>query len=132
MGFVLNVAPSIMQTIVDTILMKDEYIQRAVSAYIDDIYVDESVMPTAREGISRQLWTREQRTGEAKEWCASAWSTGLGGASHTLLEKKEQDPGYALHHHLTQHIFIMRQAGWTSSCRWMALCGLGLHQAESI
>ena len=48
MGFGLNVAPSIMQTIVDAILMKDKRIQRATSVYIDDVYVDESIVPAAR------------------------------------------------------------------------------------
>ena len=48
MGFGLNVAPSIMQTIVDAILTKDKRIQRATSAYIDDVYVDESIVPAAR------------------------------------------------------------------------------------
>ena len=48
MGFGLNVAPSIMQTIVDAILTKDKCIQRATSAYIDDLYVDESIVPAAR------------------------------------------------------------------------------------
>ena len=44
-GFGLNVAPSIMQTIFDTILTKDKRIQRATSAYIDDVYVNENVVP---------------------------------------------------------------------------------------
>ena len=49
MEFGLNVAPSIMQTIVDAILTKDKRIQRATSAYIDDVYVDESIVPVAHE-----------------------------------------------------------------------------------
>ena len=48
MGFGLNVAPSIMQTLVDAILTKDKRIQRARSAYTDDVYVDESIVPAAR------------------------------------------------------------------------------------
>ena len=36
-----------MQTIVDAILMKDKRIQRATSAYIDDVYVDECIVPVA-------------------------------------------------------------------------------------
>ena len=48
MGFGINVAPSIMQTIVDAILTKDKCIQRATFAYIDDVYVDESIVPAAR------------------------------------------------------------------------------------
>ena len=48
MVFGLNMAPSIMQTIVDAILMKDKCIQRATSAYTDDVYVDKSIVPVAR------------------------------------------------------------------------------------
>ena len=48
MEFGLNVAPSIMQTTVDAISTKDKCIQRATSAYIDDVYVDESIVPAAR------------------------------------------------------------------------------------
>ena len=48
MGFGLNVAPSIMQTIVDAILTKDKRIQQATSTYIDDVYVNESIVPVAR------------------------------------------------------------------------------------
>ena len=48
MGFGLNVAPSIMQTIVDAILTKDKRIQQVTSAYIDDVYVHESILPVAR------------------------------------------------------------------------------------
>ena len=69
MGFGLNVAPSIMQTIVDAILTKDKRIQRVTSAYIDDVYVDESIVPAARV---------KQGAGEATGWCASALVTGLG------------------------------------------------------
>ena len=48
MGFGCNVAPSIMQTIVNAILTKDKRIQRATSAYTDDVYVDENIVPAAR------------------------------------------------------------------------------------
>ena len=48
MEFGLNVTPSIMQTILDAILTKNKHIQRATSAYIDDVYVDESIVPAAR------------------------------------------------------------------------------------
>ena len=47
MGFGLNVAPSIIQTTVDAILTKDKRIQQATSAYINDVYVDESIVPAA-------------------------------------------------------------------------------------
>ena len=48
MGFGLKVAPSIMQTIADAILTKDKHIQQAISTYIDDVYGDKSIVPTAR------------------------------------------------------------------------------------
>ena len=44
MGFGLNVAPSVMRAIVDAVLSKDEHIRRATSAYIDDVYINESVV----------------------------------------------------------------------------------------
>lgn len=47
MGFGLNVAPCIMQIIVDAILMKDKHMQQATSAYIDDVYVNKSVVSVA-------------------------------------------------------------------------------------
>ena len=47
MGFGLNVTPSIMQTIVDAILTKDKRIQWATSASLDDVYVDENIVPAA-------------------------------------------------------------------------------------
>ena len=47
MEFGLNVVPSIMRTIVDAILTKDKCIQWATSAYIDDVYVDESIVLAA-------------------------------------------------------------------------------------
>ena len=79
MGFGLNVAPSIMQTIVDAILMKDKRIQRATSAYIDDVYVDESIVPAAL--VKKPLCSfgpPHQGAREATGWCARAWVTGLG------------------------------------------------------
>ena len=66
MGFGLNVAPSIMQTNVDAILMKNECIQWATSAYIDDVHIDECRTGSIHEETSQQLWSHEQRAGEAK------------------------------------------------------------------
>ena len=43
MGFGLNVAPSIMQVIVETVLSNDVTIQQATSAYIDNIFINSSV-----------------------------------------------------------------------------------------
>ena len=60
MGFGLNVTPSIMLTIVDAILTKDKRIQWATSAYIDDVYVDKSIVPVARVKECLQLWPPQQ------------------------------------------------------------------------
>ena len=48
MGFGLNVTLSNMQTIINAILMKDKRIQWVTSAYTDDVYVDEIIVPVAR------------------------------------------------------------------------------------
>ena len=46
--------------------------------------------------------------------CMSAWSAGLEGASHTLLEK-EQDPRYALH----CHSMLCILASWLGTFLWV-------------
>ena len=67
MGFGLNVASSIMQTIVDALLMKDKRIQRATSAYIDDVYVDESIVPAA--GVKEHLCSFSLLSKEPERLC---------------------------------------------------------------
>lgn len=46
--FGLNVAPLIMKAIIDAVLSQDEAIANVTSAYIDNIYVNESLIPVAR------------------------------------------------------------------------------------
>ena len=53
MGFGLNVAPSIMRTIVDAVLSRDDRTRQATSAYIDDVYVNENKVPATE--IKRHL-----------------------------------------------------------------------------
>ena len=45
LGFGLNVGPLIMKAIVSAVLLLEEAVGRAASAYIDDIYVNEDVVP---------------------------------------------------------------------------------------
>ena len=55
LGLGLNVAPLIMKAIVSTVLSQEEAVGHVASAYIDDIYVNEEVMPTThvREHLAR-------------------------------------------------------------------------------
>ena len=48
LGFGLNVAPLIMKAIFSTVLSQEEAVGHVASAYINDIYVNEDVMPTPR------------------------------------------------------------------------------------
>ena len=48
LGFGLNVAPLIMKAIVSAVLLQEEAMERAESAYIDDIYINEDVVPVTR------------------------------------------------------------------------------------
>ena len=48
LGFGLNVAPLVMKTIVNTVLKQEGEIDKATSAYIDDIYVNESISSASR------------------------------------------------------------------------------------
>lgn len=45
LGFGLNVATLIMKAVIDAVLSQDEAIANATSAYIDDIYVNENLIP---------------------------------------------------------------------------------------
>ena len=44
LGFGLNVAPLIMKVIVKTVLEQDELMKRAMSAYFNNIYVNEDII----------------------------------------------------------------------------------------
>ena len=47
LGFGLNVAPSVMKAVLTTVLKQDETVDRATSAYLDDIMVIEDIAPVA-------------------------------------------------------------------------------------
>ena len=92
MGFGLNVAPSIMQTIVHAILTKDKSIQWATSAYIDDVYVDESIVPVARVKehlCSFGLLSKEQ---EKLQDGVQVLGLQVWGEDNSVMEKREQNP----------------------------------------
>ena len=132
MGFGLNVALSIMLTIVDAILMKHKDIQRATSANINDVYVDESIVPAAR--VKEHLYSFGLLSKEPMRLQDYARMLGLQvwGEDNSVLEKREQNPRHALCRHVTEHIFTMWQIGWAPSRGWLASCSCGVHQAESI
>ena len=48
LGFDFNVAPLIMKAIVRAVLLQEEAVGHAASAYIQNIYVNEDVMPVTR------------------------------------------------------------------------------------
>ena len=48
MGFGLNVAPSIMQAIVEAALSKDDAVRQVISAYIDDVFINEDIVSATR------------------------------------------------------------------------------------
>ena len=48
LGFGLNVAPLIMKSVIDAIVFQDHTIKSATSAYVDDILINESLVPASR------------------------------------------------------------------------------------
>lgn len=48
LGFGLNVAPLIMKSVLDAITSQDHTIESATSAYIDDIFINESLVSASR------------------------------------------------------------------------------------
>jgi ribonuclease HI len=47
LGFGLNIAPQVMKTVIAKALERNEKVLSAASPYVDDIYVDESVLPAS-------------------------------------------------------------------------------------
>ena len=47
LGFSLNESPLIMRSKIDSVMSQDKAIKSATSMYIDDIYVNESLLPVA-------------------------------------------------------------------------------------
>ncbi|XP_043237710.1 uncharacterized protein LOC122389602 [Amphibalanus amphitrite] len=48
MGFGLSVSPCVMKSVLDLVVSQDSDVQRAVSTYIDDVLVDEAVLPAEK------------------------------------------------------------------------------------
>ena len=48
LGFGLNVAPLIMKSVIDAIISQDHTIKSAISAYVDDILINEIQVPVSR------------------------------------------------------------------------------------
>ena len=75
MGFGLNVAPSIMQAIVEAALSKDNAVRQATSAYIDDVFINEDIVSATR--VKQHLANFGLKSKEP-EWLQNgAWVLGL-------------------------------------------------------
>ena len=48
LGFGLNVAPLIMKSVIDAIISQDHMIKSATSVYVDDILINENLVPASR------------------------------------------------------------------------------------
>ncbi|XP_065645706.1 uncharacterized protein LOC136076160 [Hydra vulgaris] len=64
LGFGLNVAPMIMKSVVSAVIDQDELVKSGTSAYVDDIFVDESVV--SRDYVKRHFlkYGLESKEGE--------------------------------------------------------------------
>ena len=113
-------------------MTKDKRIQQATSAYIDDVYVDENIVPAAH--VKEHLYSFGLLGKEPERLQDDAQVLGLQvwGEDNSVLEKREQNPRHALSCYSTEHIFTMQQIGWVPSHGWLASCSCGVHQAESI
>ncbi len=63
LGFGLNVAPLIMKAIISMVLAQEETVGCTVSAYIDDMYINEDLMPVTHVRTSDSVWNGNQRPG---------------------------------------------------------------------
>ena len=118
--------------IVAAILPKDKRIQQTTSAYIDDVYVDENIVPAAR--VKEHLCSFGLFSKEPERLQDGAQVLGLQvwGEDNCVLEKRKQNPRHASCRHATERILTMRRIGWAPSRGWLAWCSGGVHQAVSI
>ena len=107
MGLGLNVAPFIMQAIVQATLSKDDAIWLATSAYID-VFINENIASATRV---RQYLTNFGLASKELEWLQNGVRV-LGltvrGDGNTLIW--ERGPEHATHSYLAQCVLILWKA----------------------
>ncbi|KHJ43407.1 integrase core domain protein [Trichuris suis] len=101
LGFGLNVAPIIMTAVVNCVLSRDADIQRATSAYIDDIFVNENVVEANR----------------VKQHLADYGLAGQQNARWTYVDKRNQSQCVAGAVDAQDGIFLLREANSVTS-KW--------------
>ncbi|KFD52624.1 hypothetical protein M513_06471 [Trichuris suis] len=101
LGFGLNVAPIIMTAVVNCVLSRDADIQRATSAYIDDIFVNENVVEANR----------------VKQHLADYGLAGQQNARWTYVDKRNQSQCVAGAVDAQDVAFIKREANSVTS-KW--------------
>ena len=118
-GIWINVAPLIMKIIVKTVLEQDELMKRDMSAYINDIYVNEDTLPANEVrsrlesfGLSSKDPT-QLRVGatvmELKVW-----------VEYNIVEVRELSSGTLCYIDIMHNIFHMWEESGTFSYLWVA------------
>ena len=88
LGFGLNMAPLILKAIVGAVLSQEEAVGHAASAYINNIYVNEDVVPATR--IREHLVQFGLKCKDLERLEDGAWVLGLGvGMEHGELQWKQ-------------------------------------------
>ena len=123
--FGLNVAPLIMKVLVSAVLSWVEAVGHTASAYIDDIYVNEDVMPVTcvREHLAR--FGHECKDLEQLEDGARVL-----GLAFAMEHGKLQGSRHSRYCHMMGSVLFMREACRALSSVWLAPCGLWITQVE--
>ena len=93
LGFWLNVAQLIMKSVIDAFVSPDHTIKSASSVYIDDILINDSLVPALHVqqhfldyGLVSKDLVRQRRS-------QSSWLASLGKGWHSLMETRKSNSG---------------------------------------
>ena len=108
-GFGFNVAPSIMWAIVEATLSKDDAVQQATSAYIDDVFINEDIVSATR--VRQHLANFGLVSKEPERLQNGAQVLGLIVREVGKILIWKRGPKRATGPYPTQHVLILWKAG---------------------
>ena len=116
LGVGLNVAPSIMKTVLQTVAKQDPVVWEAVSLYIDDVLVNENVI--SAEQVSEELRSGMQAGSASAEWRESSGPEGVS-RRRGLTVEAGQPCGERVYADEARSILSVQPSHGSSSRMWL-------------
>ena len=127
--FGLNVVP-LMKSVIDTIVSQEHTIKSATSAYVDDILINETLVPVShvQHFLDYGLVSKDPAR---QRWSQSSWLKSLGKEWHSPMEVRKLNSGNPWWINPSAHIFSLRETCWSLPRMWMAQGGSCIYQAPA-